>query len=766
MNPLIPMLAITGKPTRDRMCQIFEKYKSVGIEQVVLYPRSGCEFTYPSDEWYAFCKMFVSLAADKGLKVWIYDDFNWPSAQMNGFLLKNHPDKASQYICIDANGEYEIRRKNRYSDILDEQIIKEFINNTHQRYFDDFGGYFGDTVVGFFTDEPSFGYASENVDGYISAPYYTGLKEDYEKAFSRSFDTDIKENYENLWSNYYTLLGNRFKKVFIEPVNDWCVSHGTLFSGHMMDESSIKGAVSDNGDLLSVLSEMSQPGIDEIFTGVTPGIIEWETLAALRYATRTGKNGLVELFAVGPSDMPLSKMRQMLCLTSLFGANRFVMTVASVDARGNVLKGQYYNPNNYMQPWFSAFGNLGEQVKQILNYREYEYKPLVQVVYPLSAARKNIKNDIIEQINNEYKNLLITLTKRQIDWEVINEGDPQTADYVLSINDDFAYDRVEDIKPSYPYITDKNGQLLEDIIIKRFKNGKFIALNLRDDNVARPVIVHTESGEIETMLYARGIITEQTEPDATKIGETEIKEFTIKANNKNLLRAVTAEGEYTFVADTDIKVRFVIRNYENSGEILLDGMPIAAKNDCDVLTDGFNQLYSVSDEISLSAGEHKIKAIGVTDYRYLPLTLISGDFFVRQDNHIYEVPEKLDLKNINEALKNYIGSILVEADAQIGNGKNYITADFGGMYTVVRLDGEIIGELIYDGDKVAVPLIYNAGERKLEFEIFTSVAPMFSDVTRFDEIQPLEWWSRYSHVVNCGSFSEIKIDDIKIITTA
>lgn len=135
------------------------------------------------------------------------------------------------------------------------------------------------------------------------------------------------------------------------------------------------------------------------------------TLAALRYATRTGKNGLVELFAVGPSDMPLSKMRQMLCLTSLFGANRFVMTVAAVDARGNVLKGQYYNPNNYMQPWFSAFGNLGEQVKQILNYREYEYKPLVQVVYPLSAARKNIKNDIVEQINNEYKNLLITLTK-------------------------------------------------------------------------------------------------------------------------------------------------------------------------------------------------------------------------------------------------------------------------------------------------------------------------------------------------------------------
>jgi hypothetical protein len=173
----------------------------------------------------------------------------------------------------------------------------------------------------------------------------------------------------------------------------------------------------------------------------------------------------------------------------------------------------------------------------------------------------------------------------------------------------------------------------------------------------------------------------------------------------------------------------------------------------------------MSDEISISAGEHKIKAISATDYRYLPLTLISGDFLVRQDNHIYEVSEKLDLKNINEALKNYIGSITVEASARFGNGKNYITADFGGMYTVVKLDGEIIGELIYDGDRVAVPLMYNAGDRRLEFEIFTSVAPMFGDVTAFDKIQPLEWWTRYSHVVNCGSFSKFKLDDIKIITT-
>ncbi len=762
MNPLIPMLAITGKPDKSRMDKIFKQYRGVKIGQVVLYPRSGCEFTYPSEEWYEFCKIFVSTAAENGLKVWLYDDFNWPSAQMNGFLLKNHPDRAAQYICIDDNGEYEIRRKNSYSDILDEQIIGEFIKNTHQRYFDDFGQYFGSTVVGFFTDEPSFGYASENVEGYICAPYYTGLKEDYEKKFSRSFADDIKSNYEDLWSNYYALLAKRFKKVFIEPVNQWCVEHGVVFSGHMMAESTVLGAVSDNGDLLSVLSSMSQPGIDEIFTGVTPKKIEWETLAALRYATRTGKNGLIELFAVGPCDMPLSKMRQMICLTSLFGANRFVMTVAAVDARGNVLKGQYYNPNNYMQPWFEALDNLGEQAEQILNYREYDYQPQVQVVYPLSATRKNIKKEVVEQIDKEYKGLLISLTEKQIDWEVIGEGDPYTAEYVFSINEDLTYDVPKNIKPCYPYITDKNGQLLQDIIIKRFKNGKFLALDLRDDNNERTVIVHTKDGEFETVLHSRGIITEQTKPTAPKISETEIKEFTVKTNNSNLLRAIVADGEFTFVSDDDISVRLAVRNYENNGTVMLDGKQVVAECDCNILTDGFNQLYCLSEEISLSKGEHKITVIGVTDYRYLPLVLISGNFAVKNSNHLYKMPDTLDVQNINEALKNYIGSIKVETNIEIQNGKNYVVADFGGMYTKVRQNGEIIGELIFGEDRV--PIASNAKNNKLEFEIFTSIAPMFDDVTKFDEIQPLEWWSTYSHIVNCGRFSEIKIEKIKIVT--
>ena len=50
-NPLIPMGALTGQPNREQIRTILEKYKAVGIDQYLVYPRSGCELDYLSTEY-------------------------------------------------------------------------------------------------------------------------------------------------------------------------------------------------------------------------------------------------------------------------------------------------------------------------------------------------------------------------------------------------------------------------------------------------------------------------------------------------------------------------------------------------------------------------------------------------------------------------------------------------------------------------------------------------------------------------------------------
>ena len=63
-NPLLPMGAITGKPDRKIILETLTALKEVGITQYLLYPRSGCELEYLSEEWFDTCRIFLRKAND------------------------------------------------------------------------------------------------------------------------------------------------------------------------------------------------------------------------------------------------------------------------------------------------------------------------------------------------------------------------------------------------------------------------------------------------------------------------------------------------------------------------------------------------------------------------------------------------------------------------------------------------------------------------------------------------------------------------------
>ena len=51
-SPLITMSAITGKPTRQEVFDYMKGLKDNGIDQAMVYPRSGCGLDYLEDEWF------------------------------------------------------------------------------------------------------------------------------------------------------------------------------------------------------------------------------------------------------------------------------------------------------------------------------------------------------------------------------------------------------------------------------------------------------------------------------------------------------------------------------------------------------------------------------------------------------------------------------------------------------------------------------------------------------------------------------------------
>ncbi|MBR5868536.1 MAG: hypothetical protein IKZ21_03760, partial [Clostridia bacterium] len=78
-NPMIPMLAITGKPDREKIDETLDGLGQMGITSFMLYGRDGCELQYLEEEWFDTIGNFLASAKERDMKVWLYDEFNWPS---------------------------------------------------------------------------------------------------------------------------------------------------------------------------------------------------------------------------------------------------------------------------------------------------------------------------------------------------------------------------------------------------------------------------------------------------------------------------------------------------------------------------------------------------------------------------------------------------------------------------------------------------------------------------------------------------------------
>lgn len=111
--PLIPMGAVTGKPDRNMISETLTALREVGVTQYLVYPRSGCELEYLSPEWFDTCRIFFEEGERLGFtSMWLYDEFNWPSGQCGGKIMRENPDYALHYLQVleESDGSFTFRK--------------------------------------------------------------------------------------------------------------------------------------------------------------------------------------------------------------------------------------------------------------------------------------------------------------------------------------------------------------------------------------------------------------------------------------------------------------------------------------------------------------------------------------------------------------------------------------------------------------------------------------------------------------------------------
>ena len=69
-SPLITMSALVGKPSGEDIFNYLNDLKKNGIDEVMIYPRSGCLIEYLSEEWFCAIGDFIKSAESLDMSIW------------------------------------------------------------------------------------------------------------------------------------------------------------------------------------------------------------------------------------------------------------------------------------------------------------------------------------------------------------------------------------------------------------------------------------------------------------------------------------------------------------------------------------------------------------------------------------------------------------------------------------------------------------------------------------------------------------------------
>ncbi len=286
----IPFWFLNGDLTHKEIRRQLRDFHAHGVDGVVLHPRMGLpkRIGYLSEDFFSYIRTALETCRELDMKVVFYDEGMYPSGSACGQVAAGHPELASQGITVtdkpapgdevlaEKNGGVLVARRTHgtirgihygeddfepdapaSADLLNPDAVKRFIELTHEAYWRRFREYFGTTVIGFFTDEPS-----------IIGRCVTGMKP-WTRGFAdifRSAGGDLGglfalfEGEENDDTRLYNrMIMERENEVYYSALSRWCAGHGISLMGHP-----------DSSDDIERERHFHIPGQDLVYRQVSP----------------------------------------------------------------------------------------------------------------------------------------------------------------------------------------------------------------------------------------------------------------------------------------------------------------------------------------------------------------------------------------------------------------------------------------------------------------------------------------------------------------
>ena len=232
--------------------------------------------------------------------------------------------------------------RREYIDMINPESVRVLIDAVYESHYAHYARYFGNTFVGFFSDEPEFGnqvFGKERFDfGFYEArigkhslalPFNETLLERMREKlgydplphFNLLWYEDDKngDDQATLRHAYMDTVTELYSECFNKQIADWCHAHGVQYIGHIIEDMNchLRGGV---GHYFRALRWQDMSGIDIVLHQVMPGMADY--IHTVTCATGVGAGSFYEyiLAKLGASLAHLNPDMKGRAMCEVFGA--------------------------------------------------------------------------------------------------------------------------------------------------------------------------------------------------------------------------------------------------------------------------------------------------------------------------------------------------------------------------------------------------------------------------------------------------------------
>lgn len=204
----------------------------------------------------------------------------------NGFVYFNLPEGPYRLFILFTTRTGGGRE--HYMNLIDSESVKVLLEEVYEKHYEHYKAYFGNTIAGFFSDEPELGnvpgYPFDNTLGQKNSrlPWSRELSDMLKASWGKEFLFNLPalwydsgEKTKTVRMQYMDAMTELVHTCFTGQVGRWCADHGVEYIGHIIEDDNAHTRMGCSiGHYFREMEGQHMAGVDVVHHQVVPGFTE------------------------------------------------------------------------------------------------------------------------------------------------------------------------------------------------------------------------------------------------------------------------------------------------------------------------------------------------------------------------------------------------------------------------------------------------------------------------------------------------------------